>query len=89
MIKWFGPNWGAPCCTPDNHVQTPAAARCAECHQHIGYTNNAGFLIPYTGMPIDESEVTIVRAEIPYPYLAYHRLCFINLILPPALLAPE
>jgi hypothetical protein len=29
--RWFGETWGAPCCHPDEHIETPVGIRCAHC----------------------------------------------------------
>lgn len=36
MIKWFGASWGAPCCEPALHVDTPVGEFCFYCEQPIG-----------------------------------------------------
>lgn len=33
--RWFGESWGAPCCIPDAHVDTPAGEGCQQCGADI------------------------------------------------------
>lgn len=35
MEKWFGKSWGAPCCDPEDHTETPVGRRCLLCDEHI------------------------------------------------------
>jgi len=30
-VKWFGENWHAPICAPEDHIPTPFGAACIYC----------------------------------------------------------
>jgi len=34
-MKWFGRDWGAPCCRVLERGETPVGRRCAKCHKRI------------------------------------------------------
>ncbi len=44
-MKWFGEDWGAPCCDERDHVPTPTGEICLGCGRVIE-PGAAGFLIP-------------------------------------------
>ncbi len=50
MNKWFGENWGAPCCTPGDHVPTPIGIPCAHCDEPIEIKDQ-GMMIDNFGEP--------------------------------------
>ncbi len=35
MSKWFGENWGAPVCDPEDHIPTPVGDPCVNCEEAI------------------------------------------------------
>jgi len=34
-VKWFGKDWGAPCCRALEWVETPVGRRCSKCGRQI------------------------------------------------------
>lgn len=34
-MKWFGKSWGAPCCEPEDHTDTPVGRHCFRCDELI------------------------------------------------------
>lgn len=67
-MKWFGANWKAPVCVPENHVATPPGD-CVFC-EHPIVPGQAGLVLPYGGPPEDP------RNEV-----ATHRKCYLDALL--------
>jgi hypothetical protein len=62
IMKWFGPDWGAPVCKPEQRCATPEGSCC-----HCGgkfIPEDRGLLVPYLGGPEDSREEP------------YHHECF-------------
>lgn len=80
-MKWFGPTWHAPICTPGNQTTTPEAP-CVVCDEDFG-PHDQGVTMPHNGMsPSEPSES------------AMHLACFAHVLGlesegPEILLAPE
>jgi hypothetical protein len=49
-VSWFGESWGAPCCDPDEQVETPVGAGCAFCAEPIA-DGDRGFVGPGDALP--------------------------------------
>jgi hypothetical protein len=45
-MRWFGESWGAPACTPEEHVPTPIGYWCRQCEKPI-VVGDRGFLLPH------------------------------------------
>lgn len=46
MLKWFGDNWGAPCCVDMEHTETPTGRPCMACQKPIA-AEDRGFVMPF------------------------------------------
>lgn len=63
-MKWFGSSWGAPVCTPEEHVATPNE-ECTYCKLKFK-ENDQGMLIPH-----------LSEGAPPAEY-GYHLECFLR-----------
>lgn len=67
-MNWFGEDWGAPCCDPQQHVGTPMGCRCMECRTPIGEQDQGFTTVTY----VQEERIAV----------AYHRVCFLRTVVP-------
>lgn len=44
--RWFGKNWGAPACDPNDHAPTPVGQLCMRCREPI-LIGQQGILMPF------------------------------------------
>lgn len=53
VIQWYGENWGAPVCKPEQHRETPIGRPCAGCDVFI-FAGDRGLLLAFggTGSPM-------------------------------------
>lgn len=65
-MNWFGEDWGAPCCDPQQHVDTPVNKQCVDCDGLIR-EQDQGFAADV--YPTGER-------------IAYHRVCFLRTVIP-------
>ena len=72
-MNWFGESWGAPCCDPDLHVETPAGMGCIECGVAIEVGDQGFISIVY---PTNER-------------ITYHKVCFLRTVIPCMQWTPE
>ncbi len=68
MTAWFGADWGAPACDPEDHVETPVGEECCRCKGTIK-DDDQGLVIPGLGA---EGRIVVI----------YHLDCFMKSILP-------
>jgi hypothetical protein len=59
--KWFGPNWKAPLCLPENHVKTPKT-NCFLCEKPI-FIGQAGVVLPFGGPPDDPRDEVAIHLQ--------------------------
>jgi hypothetical protein len=45
-MNWFGESWGAPCCEPATHIETPDGEACPGCNRSIR-PGDQGVEIPF------------------------------------------
>lgn len=64
-MKWFGESWGAPCCTPEEHIETPDGEACPGCQRSIRM-GDQGVELPYLG------------TDKTWDWLDYHLDCFLE-----------
>lgn len=73
-MLWFGPDWGAPVCDPDQHVTMPTRWPCERCGVAFK-EGDQGVLLPFFVTPSQWAEGR--------PYnVAYHRICFLACVMP-------
>lgn len=70
-MKWFGESWGAPCCDPEDHVETPDGEACPGCIRSIR-PGDCGFVLAAV---LEDGFVDSI---------AWHRTCFIKTLIPDA-----
>jgi hypothetical protein len=68
---WFGESWGAPCCKPDDHVETPVDQTCLRCGEPIASGDQGLTMVHVESC---DPPVASVRAT--------HLDCFLKQILP-------
>ncbi len=79
MSKWFGADWGAPACDPEEHVSTPVGELCCYCDVVIESADQ-GFIFPLvTQMKGDPSKPL---ADFTISKIVYHLDCFLKTVLP-------
>jgi hypothetical protein len=64
-MNWFGEDWGAPCCEPELHIETPVGAKCVWCSERI-VNGDTGF-----------TSVVYPTNQI----IHYHENCYLRQIL--------
>lgn len=47
-VRWFGESWGAPVCSPDRRVATPAGEPCYLCERPLAQ-GDIGLVVPFHG----------------------------------------
>jgi hypothetical protein len=57
-MKWFGENWGAPVCEPNDHVTTPVGKLCGGCREPLR-ENDRGVIMPFLGSETDDKEMAM------------------------------
>lgn len=67
-MRWFGPSWGAPCCDPERHIDTPIGEACAWCDEPIG---------------ADDSGVTLGPLASPTDTDHHHLNCWLRQVVGP------
>lgn len=72
MTLWFGASWGAPICSPSEHVETPVGEACMYCDAPIE-ADDQGVRMP-SMKPKGLTFVSVV--------LSAHLDCFLQTILP-------
>jgi hypothetical protein len=66
---WFGNSWGAPCCDPEEHIETPVGEKCPRCGELIGHLDQG-------------VTMTLVPLSGPATLIHTHLDCFLKQILP-------
>ncbi len=77
MSKWFGADWGAPACDPEEHVETPVGRECGYCDNRIAPADQ-GFVFPLATMRGDPSGPLTPVVTL----IVYHLDCFLKTVLP-------
>lgn len=78
-MKWFGSEWGAAVCDPENWVKTPIGVSCKGCGYMVKM-DHRGILVPVSG-PASDAEVNLFGV----PHWAYHLGCLLDVVLGPRL----
>lgn len=66
---WFGESWGAPCCEPEEHIDTPIGEPCSRCREPIKL-GDQGVVAP------------LVELDGSVRPIAHHIDCYLQSILP-------
>jgi hypothetical protein len=79
-VRWFGADWGAPVCEPEQHIPTPVGKTCLGCERQVlagqrGIVMAAGNGIPHA-FDLD------VNKHV-YRVCVYHLECHIESVLGP------
>ncbi len=69
-MKWFGADWGAPCCDAADHVDTPTDTTCGYCGLAIK-ADDQGFVFPFITQLLPNDEALCVMQP-------WHLDCFLQ-----------
>ena len=68
MTAWFGKDWGAPACDPEEHVATPVGRQCCYCDKTIK-ADDQGFVVPGV-------------TQQGFTHVIYHLDCMLRSVMP-------
>lgn len=71
MTAWFGSDWGAPACDPEEHVGTPVGEPCERCREPIK-AGDRGVTMPLVALDGKSARM-----------IAYHLQCHLDGIICP------
>jgi len=67
--RWFGEDWGANCCDPREHIDTPVGIRCTYCSRPFS-DGDQGVVVTVIPSLHDN------RTDLQTMPLGYHRMCW-------------